>query len=294
MLLYYLYAASAVIIALVYMLFDVFNHREVPNIFAYASLLFAFAVLPLSGNWNLLVESYLIAFVLLGLGYFIYRVGELGLGDVFELAALSLLLAPLASPIVSQAVPIATSLPPIVALFLNTGIAAVIVIPLFYLGIVLGRFGSSMTKWVSRSDVIKAAAVVAAYVAFAALLAQISHARVLLLALILLIVLGSALLLVFQRAITEVMVERVGVSGFLEDDIIAFNLMSGKEIAAAKRSVGSFDRLVTRKMIAEMKRKKIKQKFPVYKSAVPFAVPIFIGVVLTLLFGNLLLLALLG
>jgi Flp pilus assembly protein protease CpaA len=290
---YYLYAASAVAIALGYMLFDVFNRREVPNLFVYPTLAFAFAVILLSGNQHLIIQSYLVAFAILGLGYFIYKIGQLGLGDVFELAALSLLLAPISIPLISSGAP-GLALPSVISLFLDTGIAAIVVVPLFYVAVVVRKMGRSFTRTIRRQDVFKALVVVAAYLLFGALLYRISYARILLFVLIFFVVLGSALLLVFQRAITESMVDHVGVSGFTEDDIIAFNLMSAKQIRSAKRRVESFDRLVTKQMMAEMKKKKVKDTFPVYKRAIPFAVPIFFGALITIIAGNLLLLAIVG
>ena len=35
-----------------------------------------------------------------------------------------------------------------------------------------------------------------------------------------------------------------------------------------------------------MKAKRVRNKMPVYRKALPFAVPIFAGVVLSILFGN--------
>ncbi len=294
MMLYYLYAVSAVLIALGYMLFDVLNKREVPNLFAYLTLIFAFAVILFTYNVQLIIQSYLIAFVILGFGYFVYKIGQLGLGDVFEFAVLSLVLAPIAVPLI----PYATTwvaMPPIVSLFLDTGIAAIISVPLFYIAAAAKKMGrEAFIKSIRGTDVIKAVSVVGAYLLLSVLLFRLSYAREILIILLFLIVLGSAMLLVFQRAITEAMVEHVDVTGFVEEDIIAFNLMSKEDIAATKKKVKTFDRLITKQLIAEMKDKKVKDKFPVYKRAVPFAVPIFLGTILTIVAGNLLLLAILG
>lgn len=290
---YYVYVVSSILIAFGYMLFDVLNKREVPNLFAYSTLVFSFVVILISGSLHLILESYLIAFVILGFGYFIYKAGQLGLGDVFEFAALSLLLAPISVPLIAYMTP-GVALPSVISLFLDTGIAAIIAVPLFYICVATKRFGRSVTDKIRGADVFKAIAVVVAYAAFVAILSQISQSDTLLFSIMFFIVLGSALLLLFQRPITEVMVEHVGYSGFTEDDIIAFNLMSDGEISRAKKSVRNFDRLVTKKMIAEMRKKRIKQKFPVYKQAVPFAVPIFLGTLLTIIVGNILIVALIG
>jgi prepilin signal peptidase PulO-like enzyme (type II secretory pathway) len=42
-------------------------------------------------------------------------------------------------------------------------------------------------------------------------------------------------------------------------------------------------------LIAELKSKMPKRRFPVYKKPIPFAVPIFIGAITALAFGNVLL-----
>jgi prepilin signal peptidase PulO-like enzyme (type II secretory pathway) len=41
-------------------------------------------------------------------------------------------------------------------------------------------------------------------------------------------------------------------------------------------------------VIDKFKKKKIRDKLPVYKEAMPFAVPIFVAVLLSILVGNLL------
>ena len=61
-------------------------------------------------------------------------------------------------------------------------------------------------------------------------------------------------------------------------------------IKKMKKRVKNFDRLVTPELITEMKKKNIMEKFPVYKHAMPLALAIFIGVIASLAFGNLLLL----
>jgi prepilin signal peptidase PulO-like enzyme (type II secretory pathway) len=61
--------------------------------------------------------------------------------------------------------------------------------------------------------------------------------------------------------------------------------------AQLKKRVKSFGQLVTRKMISEMKEKRVSLKLPVYRQGIPFALPIFIGTMITVLLGNPLLLA---
>ena len=94
--------------------------------------------------------------------------------------------------------------------------------------------------------------------------------------------------MLFTIPITYSMVEYVGVKRFDEGDIIALNLMDNKSINAIKKKIKSFDRLLTQSLIKKMKKAKIKEKFPVYKEAMPFALPIFVALIISILIGNLL------
>jgi hypothetical protein len=84
------------------------------------------------------------------------------------------------------------------------------------------------------------------------------------------------------------MIKYVSAADFEEGDIIAFNLMDQGSIARIKSKVRGFDRLLTNDLIKELKRKRIKEKLPVYKEAMPFALPIFAGVIISIALGNLL------
>src|SRR5208283_86630 len=120
---------SLVAIALVYMLFDLFNKRNIPELFAYGSVAYGLLLTVLYLNASAIAFSVAIAAVVLGLGYLVYRAGYLGAGDVFEFAALSLILP-------FQAVPLLLNIPQfgipfIVSVFMGGGIAALVAVPLY-------------------------------------------------------------------------------------------------------------------------------------------------------------------
>ena len=77
---------------------------------------------------------------------------------------------------------------------------------------------------------------------------------------------------------------------FEDGDIIAFNLMKKKDISAYKKAIRGFDRLITNRIIDRMRAKHIRAKFPVYRQAMPLALPILLGAIISLLVGNVLLL----
>jgi hypothetical protein len=64
--------------------------------------------------------------------------------------------------------------------------------------------------------------------------------------------------------------------------------MDKRSIARIRAKVKGFDRLLTDKLIKEFKRKRIREKLPIYKEAMPFAVAIFFGVLISIAVGNLL------
>ena len=279
--------ASIVAIALAYMLFDVFNRRTVPSLYVYGTLVYG-AVLTLAYmNVYLVAESSLVAVAVLALGYVVYRIGQLGLADVIELAALSLML-----PV--QGMPFAAlvpqySLPFVLSVIVNAGIASLVIAPIYYVPRAFRKLGKRINTMLSRTDVTKAAVVTAAYAGFLAFLVFATRIGTAGIALVIVMMAGSSMMLFFEKPMTEAMVDRVTFRGMEDGDIIATNLMSSNEIAAAKKRVPGFERLVTPKLISTMRRRHFATRLPVYKNAMPFALSIFVGAAAALLFGNLIL-----
>ena len=196
---YYFYIASAIAVALGYMLFDVLNNREVPNMFAYATLLsFSFAAILMTWNWNLILQSYLVSLAILGIGYFIGKVGSSASGTCSSSRRLRCFLAPITSQLLYSA-PTWLMLPPVVSLLLDTGIAAIIVVPIFYIAVAIRKFGWSVISGIRKRDLAKAAVVILAYLLFAALLSRISPAKDILFVMLFVIIAGSTLLMLLRE-----------------------------------------------------------------------------------------------
>jgi Flp pilus assembly protein protease CpaA len=282
--------ASLVAIAFAYMLFDVLNNRNVPTVFAYSSLAYGVALTVLYLNIRTIVASIGIAVAVLGLGYVVYRIGQLGAGDVIEFAALSLIMPFQGIPVLYGITQL--GIPFIISVFIATGVVALVVVPLYYIPRAKKVLGGSISGLVGRKDIFKAGFVGAAWVVFAAFLivfARIGAGGIIIVAAL---IFGSVAAVVYEKPMTFAMVDFVGVSRFEEGDIIAFNIMDKRQIDSIKKRFGGFDRLVTGHTIKEMKRRNIRDKVPVYKKAIPLAAPIFIGLVISILFGNLMLLLL--
>ena len=279
---------SVAVIALVYMLYDLFNRRNVPAVVVYATLAYGIVLTLLYLNVVAVVVSLLIAVAVLAVGYVVYRIGQLGFADVTELAALSMVLPLQSIPILINV--LQYNLPFIVSVMINSGIAVLIIVPLYYIPLAARRFGSKrLDSMLSQGNWIKVGLVTVVYALFLAFLIYFTDAGWPGIAIIAVMMAGSALLLFFERPITDVMVRYVRLKDMEEGDIIATSLMSRRELANVKRRVPGFERLVTARLMATMRRKRFNSKLPVYKNAMPFAAAIFVGASLALLFGNLLL-----
>ena len=282
----YLRIASVIVIAVAYMLFDVFNRRNVPSVFAYGTMGYGALLTVLYFNYSIIAVSALIAVAVMGFGYFLYKAGQLGLGDAFELTALSLIL-PIQQPALFGHLP-TLGLPFVVPLLITTGISALILVPVYYVPRSLGVKSRKFKP--DTGDLLKALTIGAVYAVFIIFLAFVIKVGAYGLLLMIAIAIGSISIIIFEKRITSTMVDMVDYRGFEEGDIIAFNMMDLSEIENAKKIAPSFDRLVTRKLISELKSGRAKRKFPVYKRAVPMAVPILASVIITLAFGNIVLL----
>ncbi len=281
--------AILVAIALVYMLFDVFNRRNVPSMFAYGTLVVgALVTLFFSASLYAMGVSFGIAAIVCGVGYVVYRAGQLGAADVIEFAAISMILPIQQTPLLASYQQF--GLPFALSMFIGTGVVALLLIPLYYLPRAQGMLGRKLRDMVSRRDIFKGTATLAAYFAFGLFLVYNIPLSTAGITLLLVMCIGSFATILFERPITDSMIEYIPVNKFEDGDIIALNLMKNSEISSIRARVHGFDRLITNKLIELMKKKKIKARFPVYRDAMPLALPIFIGVVLSLLFGNLMLL----
>jgi Flp pilus assembly protein protease CpaA len=280
--------AAILIIAFVYMVFDVFNRRNVPTIFAYGTvavgLLFTLFYYP---DIQTMEISVLIFAIVFGIGYIFYKAGQLGAADVLEFAAISLILPIQSMPYLINYTQL--DLPFILAVFIATGIIALLMIPVYYLPRAKRILKGKLTSKITNADYYKGLVLCIAYGAFIAFLIYYLQISAIGIALMVVLMVSSVVTAVFEIPITDSMIEYISVRKFEEGDIVATNLMKKSEVESMKSKINGFDRLLTAKIIKRMMAMHIKQKFPVYRNAMPLALPIFIGVVLSILFGNIML-----
>ena len=275
-----------VLISLLYMLYDIFNNRNVPSIVVYATIVIAIIMTLL--NWNLyyIVESFVIAILIVIFGYFaLYKAGSLGLGDVLEFAAISMILAVQSAPILSQNVQY--GIPFIISILIGSGISALILVPLYYIPKAIKKIDHSILEDVTKSAKLKSITAGISYVVLIGVLVAVNFIGIWGVLLLSMLMLGSVFTILFETPMTKAMIINAKVSEIEEDDIIALNMLDKKTVKTIKKYVPDFGGLVTEKMINEIKKKEPHLRLPTYKNAIPFAVFIFIGCVISLLFGNL-------
>lgn len=280
---------SIIAIAFVYMLFDIFNNRNVPSIFVYATLAYGAALTILYFNYAYIALSLGIAAATFGIGYAIYKIGNIGFGDISELTAISLMLPIQSVPLLASVLQL--NLPFMFSIIISSGLAALVIVPLYYIPKSRRMVKSSITKLISAKQELKAMIIGITYMIFIGVLSFTGFITLYGIIILALLMFGSMFTILFEKPITESMISYVPAVHLQEEDMIAMNIVPPHLKKEMSAKIKHFAPLVSKKMLAEIKEKQIEDKLPVYRNGIPFAVPIFIGVVLSILFGNILLLA---
>jgi len=262
--------------------YDLTNNRNVPDWLTFGMLgLGAAAVVFSNGVGGALVVA-VPAIVVLAAGYLLYRAGQIGGADVLLFAAIALLIPEVPAGML-DARQYVISLPFVFSLFLASGIIFGIVTFAKYLPPAMRalRKGEVKVDAGQKLRLLLMAVVAAAYVWFAVTNGMAAASIVV----VLLAVAFSAFFYVFKRFIAEnFLIKNVTVKGMDVEDVLA---VDGIDPAHVKKY--NLRRLLTQKEIERLAKLPIK-KFPVYKNMPAFTPYILIALVLTLLFGDLLLL----
>ncbi len=171
------------------------------------------------------------------------------------------------------------------SVFIATGFAAVWAVPIYYL--LIDRHEEVKSR-VSGRRIVLGAVLLAMYAALFLAIYLLYGFSPLNLAVLAAIAVPSVITMIFEEKITASMVRIIPAREVEEGDMLALNMMSAKESARLAKKYKGFGRLVTRRLIAEIKG--TEERLPVYRNAAPLAVFILAGVVISLLFGNLILL----
>ena len=259
--------------ATLYAYFDIFNKRSIPNSFAYLSIIIGI-IFTIFYPFKTLELSLLIAAFVAAASYILYKAGFLGLGDGLELAFVSLMLPIQPTPLVN--IP-QLALPFILSVFISSGIVAIIALPIYYM--LNGK------PKIRKESAIKGFVVFISYLLLLMLVYfLLGHIALIPTVFIIIIAFFSALIFLFEASMNKRMITWIYPSRLGEDDIIAINLMSKKDIMFFKSKYPGFGRLADRKAISALRN--IKKKIPVYTNAIPFSAFILSGIILSLLIGD--------
>lgn len=259
--------------SILYAYFDVFHKRNVPDELVYASL-FVGMISTLFYQFSIIFYSFLIAVFVGAVGYLLYKVGLLGLGDGLEMVFISLMFPFQPQPLIN--IP-QLNLPFILSVFVAAGFATIISLPIYY-------FAKAKRFTTNKNSILKAAIVFLSYLILVMLVYLLFGFRIIATIFILTIASFSALLFLIEGEINKMMVVWVYPDSLEENDIIATNLMNKEELTFFKTRYKKFDRLADRELIEAIK--KYRKKIPVYKKAIPFSLFIFIGILIALLIGD--------
>jgi hypothetical protein len=275
--------AILLVVSFAYAVFDTFNKRNVPDVFVYACLVVGLLV-TFTYSQAIIEESLLIALIIGLVGYALYRKGVMGAGDYFEFATISLLLPIQPTPFLSG--PGQFGFPFIFSVLITTGYAAVVCMVCYYL-LKAGMSGRINLAKIERKKFYQGFGIFIAYLVLLALVSYMLGIRYVAVFLMLGIAVASALTIIFDRIINSQMVSYVYPSRLTPEDMIATNFMSRQEMEYFSKKSRHFGRLVTKKLINDIKH--VKRKIPLYTSGVPLGLFALIAVVVSLLFGNILL-----
>ncbi len=268
-----------IITSAAYAAFDVFNKRNVPDTFVYASVAIG-VIATLTYGYSTMLYSFAIAAVVAVPGYIMYKKGFLGGGDSLEFIAISLLLPIQPLPLLATTSYI--QIPFILSVLIAAGYVVSIYIPIYYL---------TKTRKKLKIDRKHAASGVLLLLSYAILiiimysLFYIRSAGIVILGIL---GVASFFIIIFEGSIYGGMVSNVYPKDLEPGDMIAVNLMTTQELASFRKKSKTFGRLVTKELLSDIKHE--KSRLPVYRDSVPFALFIFIGIIISLLVGNLILL----
>ncbi|PIT84085.1 hypothetical protein COU37_05510 [Candidatus Micrarchaeota archaeon CG10_big_fil_rev_8_21_14_0_10_45_29] len=271
--------------------FDLFNKKNVPEAFLYAFIAVAFLINLVAYGANATMYGIGAGAIVFAAFYLLYKFGQIGGADVFIMASIALLLPAQPTLLLISQQPSLLSLPFMLNLILASGISfmAYMLLRSFPVAIkALGTKGKIGKNELSRAFLIVFAFAVFSYFAISNPLIP-SNYYIFITAIVLL----SLYFTIFRSALNDSMVEYVSSNKVEVEDIIPTDRMDKKlaqklGFSSSGFSIsGGYNKLVDAQTLAKIK--KLKSKVPVYSHLPPFVPHILIGLIATLLFGNILL-----
>ena len=250
--------------------YDVFNKKNVPDLFLYAFLAIAFLLNLILYDQNLFWFSIAITIFISAIGYLFYRVGQLGGADVFILAAIMLLL-----PIHPSFVGMSFNVPFVFSVIIFSGVVFALYMMVY--------FGLKLMSTESKPNLLYLLMLIP-YGLFAYVYSGSFLFSPVYFAFISISMFAIILLMMFKETINKLLAEELPISQIKPEDVLALELMNKDLIDRYKLT-----RLMTKTEIEKLKKTKITEVW-VYTKLPPFIPFVLIGMILSLLFAKNLLL----
>lgn len=270
--------------------FDIFNNKNIPEKLLYAFLALAFLVNIAAFEPTATMYG-LISAGIIGVAFFLlYKIGYVGGADVFVLASLALLLPAQPQTFLMIKQPQVLMIPYILNLVLASGLPFVLYMLLKSIPVSFRALGKK--EGIPRSSFLGAGALVVMFGIFSYLVSTVGviplNTYIFLSALVAFMLYFT----LFKQAINDSMIENVHHKDVEQEDILAVDKMTDtlkhKLGIHDKRSlVKSNNLLVTEKIMKKLSH--YRGNIPVYKGLPPYLPFITVGLILTILFGNIVL-----
>jgi Flp pilus assembly protein protease CpaA len=260
--------------------YDIFNKKWIPNILVYAFLASSIALNIIFFDQAVFISALAIGIFVFAFSYLLYKLGQLGGADMYFLAGIAMTIPYLSKPILAenQSIPY----PFILSVLIPTG--------MFFIFHMLARFIPYISRQISNGNVqftpskLLSIFVLAAILFFFVSVLTSLPVAVPLSYFAIIFFLSAALLFfsLFKDEIKDSMIESVRVSKLQEEDVLALEKMDASLVKKLK-----LQPLIDGKIILALKKSKVKA-VPVY-TGMPFFLPyLFLGLLLAVLFGDLL------
>ncbi|MFH1095037.1 MAG: prepilin peptidase [Candidatus Micrarchaeota archaeon] len=262
--------------------YDLFNKKNVPNVFLYGFVAIAFAVNVLAYDPLVSLYAILQAVAVFVLTYFLlYKTGQWGGADGFILTAIALLLPVPPHPLLANPSSGVVSLPFVASVFFVSGLSFMVWMLVRSLPVALSAVRTKGA--IEQKSWVGAGMIALAFFVFSLVVSNLGVMSSSYFALITGVVLLSVYFVLFMEPIKASMVEWVVLKHVEEEDILAVDRMD--PVLVKKYSIG---RLVDTALLARLKS--VHSKIPVYKKLPPFIPHLLVGLVLSILFGDVILL----
>jgi len=261
--------------------FDLFNNKNVPELFLYTFLAVAFVANLAAFDSTLSIYAMGTAVVVFGIFYVLYKLGQLGGADVYLLSSIALLIPvqPQFSPFLTPA--FLPELPFMLNVILASGLSLMFYMLLRSVPIAFEKIKEPQK--IEKKSLLGSVAIVIVFGAFSFIALQSGLVPRSYYVFMSLMVILAVYFTLFKEALNNSMIAWVDYKHVEPEDIIAVDKMDKSIVEKYK-----LKRLVDASMYGRMKKIHGK-KIALYKHLPPFIPHLLIGLVFSVLFGNVIL-----